>query len=379
MGNMGEATGVWQTDWDRDWDFVQQLLPPQWQSKARELGALRRGRVITNAQTLLRLMLIHLTDGCALRTTAAKACAGGLVNISDVAIFKRLRNCGDWFEWMCQELRASWLPAPLQPQLASCWTGRHIRMLDGTMVSEPGATGSQWRLHYSIDFPSLQADEVIVSPSTEGETLRRFKFKAAQIAVADRGFANPPGVAHVHASRADLLVRMNLVTLPLYDPSSSQLLDVLGCVRSLQPGQSGSWQVQVRHNKQRIGGRLCAVKKDAQSTEKACARVRRESQRNGTAVQPQTLEAAGYVLVFTTLDETFPAEQVMELYRARWQIELVFKRLKSLAQMGHLKKGDPRSARAWLQGKLLSALLIDALIASSENFSPWGCKRLTQG
>jgi hypothetical protein len=96
-------------------------------------------------------------------------------------------------------------------------------------------------------------------------------------------------------------------------------------------------------------------------------------------VQPQTLGAAGYVLVFTTLDETFPAEQVMELYRARWQIELVFKRLKSLAQMGHLKKGDPRSARAWLQGKLLSALLIDALIASSENFSPWGCKRLTQG
>jgi hypothetical protein len=378
MANTGEVEKDWQANWDRDWEFVQQLLPEQWQSKARELGALRRGRVITNAQTLLRLMLIHLTDGCALRTTAAKASAGGLVNVSDVAIFKRLRNCGDWFEWMCQQLRSSWPPAPLQPQLGSCWTNRRIRMLDGTMVSEPGATGSQWRLHYSIDFPSLQADEVIVSPSTDGETLRRFTFKACDIAVADRGFANPPGVAHVHTSGADLLVRMNLVTLPLYDPSSSQRLDVLGCVRSLQPGQCGSWPVQVRHNKQRIAGRLCAVKKDEASNAKACARVRRESQRNGTTVQPQTLEAAGYVLVLTTLGEAFPAEQVMELYRARWQIELVFKRLKSLAQMGHLKKGDPRSARAWLQGKLLSALLIDALISSSENFSPWGCKRLSQ-
>ena len=50
-----------------------------------------------------------------------------------------------------------------------------------------------------------------------------------------------------------------------------------------------------------------------------------------------------------------------------------------VTEENRLKKGDPRSARAWLQGKLLSALLIDALIASSENFSPWGCKRLTQG
>lgn len=60
------------------------------------------------------------------------------------------------------------------------------------------------------------------------------------------------------------------------------------------------------------------------------------------------------------------------MYRARWQIELVFKRLKSLAGLGHLKKHDPQAARAWLQGKLLVALLIDALRMASEAFSPWG-------
>ena len=375
MADGGEKAKGWSTNWDCDWEFLQQLLPQGWQGKARELGAMRRGRVITSAQMLLRVMLIHLMYGGALRTTAAQAEAGGLVKVSDVALFKRLRNCGEWFEWMCQGLRSSWLPAPLQPKLESCWSGRRIRMLDGTMVSEPGVTGSQWRLHYSIDFPSLRADEVIVSPSKEGETLRRFMFEASQIAVADRGFANPPGVAHVHAGGADLVVRMNLVTLPLYEPSG-ELVDVLARVRDLKPGQCGAWEVQVRHNKKSIAGRLCAVRKDGPSTHKACARVRRESQRNGTAVQPQTLEAAGYVLVFTTLGDEFPAQQVMELYRARWQIELVFKRLKSLAQLGHLKKGDPRSARAWLQGKLLSALLIDALISCSENFPPWGCQRL---
>ena len=64
--------------------------------------------------------------------------------------------------------------------------------------------------------------------------------------------------------------------------------------------------------------------------------MRRESQRGASQIQPETLEAADYVLVLTTLPESYPAEEVMELYRARWQIEIAFKRLKSLAELGHL-------------------------------------------
>ena len=52
--------------------------------------------------------------------------------------------------------------------------------------------------------------------------------------------------------------------------------------------------------------------------------------------------------------------------------ELAFKRLKSLLQLGHLKKTDPQGAKAWLQGKLLIASLIETLIAVGERFSPWG-------
>ena len=59
-------------------------------------------------------------------------------------------------------------------------------------------------------------------------------------------------------------------------------------------------------------------------------------------------------------------------YRARWQIELAFKRLKSLVQLGHLKKHDEIAARAWLQGKLLVAFLVDALLVTAERISPWG-------
>lgn len=362
-----------------DFDLIEGLLPSGWQEKARELGALRRGRSIADARTLLRVMMIHIAEGCGLRDTAERARLGGIATVSDVAILKRLRGCGAWFEWMCQQLRTQWLPPPLAPALGSCWAGRRIRLVDGTVVSEPGATGSQWRLHYAIELPSLSADEVIVGPCSDGETFKRFTVKPGDIIVGDRGYAHPAGVAHVDQGAGQVMVRMNLVTLPLYRPKGERL-DVLALAETLTaPGQCGAWPAQVRHGKRQIDGRLCAIRKSDEAAKKARERVRRESQRGGTTLRAETLAAADYVLLFTTLPAAFPAAQIMELYRARWQIELAFKRLKSLVALGHLKKHDAAAARAWLQGKLLAALLIDALLATRERFSPWGYCALAEG
>ena len=68
----------------------------------------------------------------------------------------------------------------------------------------------------------------------------------------------------------------------------------------------------------------------------------------------------------------FPATEVMEWYRGRWQIELNFKRWKTLASMGQLPKHDEESSRAWLYGKLLLALLAQKIIRSGRAISPWG-------
>jgi hypothetical protein len=70
---------------DEDWLVVQSVLPQGWESKARELGAFRRGRAIPDAATLLRVMLIHLAQGCGLRETAVRAKQGGLATLFLVA------------------------------------------------------------------------------------------------------------------------------------------------------------------------------------------------------------------------------------------------------------------------------------------------------
>ena len=367
-----------------DWAIIESMLPAQWMDKARELGAFTRVRSFPDARALLRVMLIHLAEGCALRETAVRASLAGIADVSDVALFKRLRLCGPWFEWLAQGLREALQPRDMGDAavpVPALLGQRRVRVVDGSVVREPGPTGSQWRLHYAIGLPDLHCQEVHLGRSDDGETLKRFEVHAGDLFIADRGYAQPPGIAHVCARGGDVMIRMNLVTLPLYGRAADAgREDVLAHARTLAIGEVRSWPVEVRPTKPGRGaaspasipGRLCALKKSRTASEKARERVRRESQRGGCELRPETLEAADYVFVFTTLPEEVDAAQVLAIYKLRWQIELEFKRLKSLIQLGHLKKHDPQAARSWLQGKLLVALIVARLIAHAERVSPWG-------
>jgi len=168
---VGELASIGQ-----DWDVVMQMLPAQWEVKAIELGAMRRLRGFDSVGTLLRVLLIHLADGCSLRETAVRASAGGLANVSDVALLKRLRGCGAWFQWMAQDMATD---MALSPATDALLPGRRVRLVDGSSVCKPGATGSTWRLHYALGLRTLSCDEVHVTEASVGESLTRFTIRPA--------------------------------------------------------------------------------------------------------------------------------------------------------------------------------------------------------
>ena len=120
-----------------------------------------------------------------------------------------------------------------------------------------------------------------------------------------------------------------------------------------------------------IEGIVCALRKSEEAIRLAHRRIERRASKKQTKTKPQTWEYAKYVAVFTTDLSTLP-ETILEWYRVRWQIELTFKRLKSLAQLGHLPKYDAQSSRAWLYGKLFVALLTQKLVRIGRELSPWG-------
>jgi hypothetical protein len=351
----------------QDWGVVMKMLPAQWEAKAVELGAVRRLRGFDSVGSLLRVLLIHLADGCSLRETAVRASAGGLAAVSDVALLKRLRGCAAWFEWMTREMAAG-MALPLAAK--SLLPGRRVRLIDGSSVCEPGATGSTWRLHYALNLRTLSCDEVHVTAATVGESLTLFDIRPGDVIMADRGFTRRSGLRYAVQSKADVVLRASPSNLPLHDPRGRPL-DIFPLLRAMTIGQAADWPARVQDDIGAIAVRVCAYKKTAAQTLAAQQAIEQEARKKSRTVQPQTLEGAGYVIVVTTLTEP-DAAAIMEFYRQRWQIELAFKRLKSLLQLGHLKKFDPDGAKAWLQGKLLVACLIEKLILTAERFSPWG-------
>jgi hypothetical protein len=354
-----------------DWQVLQGLFPVGWEELGRSSGAVARLRGFNSLNDLFRTLLLHVGCGWSLRETAVQAKLAGIANVSDVTLLNRLRQSEDWLRQLCQQL---WKDngVNLEPALK----GQPVRVIDATVVREPGKTGGQWRIHYSMRLPSLECDQFDLTPvegKGTGEGLGRFKFQSGELVLADAGYCRPPGIVQVVEQNADLCVRLNRRTLPLRD-EKDRLFPLGKKLKTLRTaGETAEWRVWVPSGEQRIAGRLCCIRKSEEAIEQAHRRLVRKQQRGKECNTPENREYACYVLVFTTLPKNRAStKQVLECYRLRWQIELSFKRFKSLVQLGHIPKQDDQSSRAWLYGKLFVALLSQKLIRVGSAISPWG-------
>jgi len=357
------------SDLDREWSILAQFLPPGWREAARIKGALVRARGIDSPDTLLRLILLHAAAGLSLRQTVARAEIAGLAKLSDVALLKRLRSSEPWLRQICHGLLEA---VRCKLTLPGDTQAFRIRAIDASTIQEPGATGTCWRIHYSIGLPSLECDFFELTDSKGGESFRRFPAQKGDVILADRGYCHRPGVADIVSRGADVVVRLNHQSFPLADESGRKL-NILSRLRRLKEHVPGEWRVTFEFDGTSYPGRLCAVRKSVAAAEQARERILKGASKKNKDVMPETLEAADYIFVFTTLrNEQASCESILELYRARWQIELAFKRMKSLFGAGHVPKYDPDSARAWIQAKLLAVLMIERLEQEAARFSPWG-------
>ena len=127
-----------------DYKVLTKFFPAGWRVKLRELNALKRCRNIKSANILIQILLIHLADGCSLRETVARAKQAKLTSISDVALLKRLRSASQWFNWMSLALLKDIGVEILPPKWLKDYK---VKTVDASVITEPGSTGTDWRLH----------------------------------------------------------------------------------------------------------------------------------------------------------------------------------------------------------------------------------------
>lgn len=355
------------------WPYLLSFLPPEevLEKTAKDTGALVRKRQIPSASELLRLALAYGFCGLTLRQTAAWAQVVKIASISDVALLKRLRAASKWLGMVLGLKLAEKAPPPLPRH-----NSPRLKLVDATTICRPGSKGTDWRVHMGFDLETLSIDHVELTDFKGGESLGRFPLKNGDVVVGDRGYAHRKGLYSVLNAGADFLIRINWQAIPLEKPSG-EAFDLFEALRGLSDVSAGDFGVCVKASAKdsipRIDARLIAVRKSEVAAEEARKRVMQERARKGRSVDPRTLEAAGYIFVLTSLSKNdLCAEDALEIYRFRWQIELAFKRMKSLLFLDHLPARDPPLARSFLYAKLLAALLLEEFTDEFLSFSPWG-------
>ena len=336
---------------DAEWPYVLTLLPADLEERALVTRALVRRREIPNAAALLRLALAYAVSDLSLKDVAAWARVLGIAEISGPGLFYRLREAEGWL--------AELLAGLLGEGITERHRGLELRIVDATVINGPGATGTEWRAHVQIDAASGRLRAVELTDASGGESLVRHGIAGGELVLGDRAYATARGIARVRSAQADVVVRLNPPAMRLCDMERQRIDLQAEAERVPAVGEHESLLLPIPPDKRSRSHKSWPLvqAKDWIPVRVVAARTR-----------------VGHIIwVLTTVTENrLTAIEVLELYRLRWQIELLFKRLKSLLHLDTLPSRRGPTARSWMLARFLAAALAQKLLDPDGSLSPWG-------
>jgi hypothetical protein len=353
------------------WEQLQPHLPPDFdlERTARERRAFLRSRQVKDVASLFRLALAYGGCGMSLRETCAWAGALKLASLSEPSLMERLCKAAPWLGDIVAALITQQATLPTKR-----WAGYRLRAIDATAICQPGADRTTWRLHVGYDLASGQVDQIALTDGRGAENLQRLTYQPGEIVLGDRIYARAHNLELVKQDGADFIVRTGWNSLRLKRPDGSEF-DLFATLRA-QAEQEGEVRVRVDKGSgvsAALELRLIIWRKTPEQAQAEQKRLLQNAKKRGTKVDPRSLEAAKYVMLVTSLPaNAFPACDVLAIYRFRWQIELAFKRMKSLAGLDELAAKDPALAQAWLYARLIAFLIAEQIAGQVLDSPPSG-------
>lgn len=341
------------------------LLPEDYEKECYEKKAIRRKRIIKTPLDLIVLLLYYLYDNYSLVDVSQFAILKNIGNISDTALIKKFIQCKDWILWMISKMIPNEIihykkPAELEPY--------HVIAVDASDIVQKGAIKKTWHLHYGIDLFSLTCNQFKLTEQSTGESLKNFEIKEKDLIIADRAYGTITSMEHCLKSGGDFIIRIKNKPFNLYNKQGEKILlsDWLKTVDK----KAMELTVYIKDShKNFISLRICAVKKTKEEIGIEEKRLKRLESKKQTTYSEDTKFTHQFMFVITSLPISVSAKKVLEFYRLRWQVELVFKRYKSLLGLGNIPTKTKESSEVWLNGKMFLALLIEKYLGDID-FSP---------
>jgi hypothetical protein len=341
------------------------------EAEARETKAFERARKIECGVDLLRFVFAYCLGKWGLRLTAAWADGIGLASISNVALLGRLRKALPWLERIAARLLAQQASTRFGSDgsaRALPGKGRMISIFDATNVVKAGKpereNGGVWRIHARFDLPHERLSAFEITDEKGAEAINRIAVVPGELRLGDRIHCRADDLADVIEQGGDVLVRASW--------RSARWLYSCGCaldiIRLLKENTTGRIDMPIqlaRADAAPLRLRLVAVRLPKDKAMKAVVDARANAKSKQHAIQPGTLVAAEWVIMVTSLEHTeFSTDEILEIYRLRWRIEIAFKRMKSLIDLRPPPGKCPEVAKVWVLCHLIAVLLTDAQLSA---------------
>jgi len=336
---------------EAEWDYVRTLLPADLEESARRMHALVRCRNVPDAAALVRMALAYGVSDLSLKDVAAWASAMDLAEITGPGLFYRLREAETWLALvLAQTLAAQVRVDPVR------WP---LRVVDATVINGPGPVAVQWRAHVLVDPATGGFRTVELTGDEGGEKLARYQVQAGELILGDRAYGRARGVHAVRTAGAHVLVRLNPTLLRTCDEKRERIY-------------LHQWEGEVP----KVGGIelsiLIPIPPAPTKSHKTWNSAKAIAWIPARAIAGRTRQGEVIWLLTTVPESDLPIASCLELYRLRWQIELLFKRLKSLLHLDTLPSRQGPTAKSWMLARLLAAALAQRLVQPSGPLSPWG-------
>lgn len=335
---------------EKDWAFVLTLLPVDLEDSARLTSAVCRRRKLPDAAALIRMALAYALTDLSLKDVAAWATSLSLTEITGPGLFYRLRQAEGWLERVLGETLAAHLPRDA--------SGLPIRVVDATVINGPGEVPVHWRAHVLISAVTGAIRSVQLTGDEGGEKLSRHTFRQGEVILGDRGYGTARGLHAATQQGARIVVRFHPDTLRTCDTKRQRIYLKQ---HEDQVPTTGAVEFPI----------LVPIPPPPSRSDKKWKSAKAMAWIAARAVAGRT-RAGEVIWILTTLPQGVPPLAIMGLYRLRWQIELIFKRLKSLLHLDTLPSRQGPTAKSWMLARFLAAALAQRLVEPNGPLSPWG-------
>ncbi len=323
----------------KNWDNkILPHLPQHMDEIAKRTGALQRKRSVCSCIDLLRILFLYASSNFSFRILADAACALGISAISDTAWRKHFSKAAPFLREILHSLLSAFLPVTD----SSAFDGvKNVLLVDTSIIRQDGKQQNQQRIHLCYSLNENRMKQVKVSDQHTAESLAHFSMKRGDLIMADAVYGTAQNFIYAQEQGADVILRITPKNFCLYHTEGEKIslttllkkaeekhmewIDVFGFCR--YKGKTGFI-------------RVIAYRLPNEQAAKARKRKTRKASKNQHQIQAETLLSAGWITLVTSLGKEYCGEEIIHLYRSRWQVELLFKRFKQNFSIHTIKAGS---------------------------------------